>query len=270
METPIVFGEFENLVGVVNDPEARQSDVAVLMLTPGMLHHTGPYRLHVLMARRLAKQGIASLRYDLSGIGESLAVGEPGSSLERASREAQYAMDRMQADYGIKKFILFGLCSGADDGMYAALKDDRIVGLALLDGCGYRTMRYHVHRALGHYLPRLFRLDKWKRLVRRGPTEETAGSLQMGVDIREYPEQEVAEFQISELADRGVQMRFIYTGGVAGYFNYGAQFFDMFPSLRGRKEVSTTFFPDMDHLAMLREDRVKLLNDLTGWISTCA
>ncbi|MEM7316818.1 MAG: alpha/beta hydrolase, partial [Planctomycetota bacterium] len=259
----------ENLVGVVNMPSERR-DVAVLMLTPGMLHHTGPYRLHVIMARELAKQGIASLRYDLSGIGESLGVGESGSSLERASREAQYAMDRMQADYGIKKFILFGLCSGADDGLYAALKDDRIVGLALLDGCGYRTLRYHVHRCVSHYLPRMFRMDKWKRLLKRGKDDQTAQSLQMGVDIREYPDQEVAEHQISELADRGVAMRFVYTGGVADYFNYSQQFFDMFPSLRGRKEVSTQFFPDMDHLAMLREDRVKLLNDLTGWLSTCA
>ena len=79
---------------------------------------------------------------------------------------------------------------------FAALEDERIVGLALLDGCGYRTTRFHLHRLTRHYLPRMFRLEKWKRLLYGGNAENTTESMQMGIDIREYPERQVAEEQI--------------------------------------------------------------------------
>jgi hypothetical protein len=116
----------------------------------------------------------------------------------------------------------------------------------------------------------MFRWDKWKRVLQGGDTPNGTRSLQMGVDIREFPEREVAMSQIESLADRGVRMRFIYTGGVADYYNYAHQFFDMFPALKKIDQITTKYFPTMDHLAMLKEDRSKLLDDLSTWISASA
>ncbi len=59
--------------------------------------------------------GLASFRFDLSGIGESLPIGASGCSLERATTEIRQALDWLETQHGFKQFALFGLCSGADD-----------------------------------------------------------------------------------------------------------------------------------------------------------
>lgn len=267
----ILFGQHQNLIGVwteasdsvgidAEETDEVRSTTAVIMVTAGMIHHSGPFRLHVELANQLRHLGIPSLRFDLSGIGESLGIGASGSSLDRAADEIGQAIDCIAARYGIEKVILFGLCSGADDSIHTASVDDRVCGVVAMDGCGYRTTGYHLHRLAGHYLPRLAKLSKWGSLLGRFSKhgDETPGSLQMGEDIREFPSQSVAQSQLLALAKRSVQLHFIYTGGVGDYYNHAGQFDAMFPSLSGAKEISHCFFGDMDHVAFLCEDRCRL------------
>jgi hypothetical protein len=88
MEIPVVFGEEKNLFGIINQPHQDSTNaVGVIMLTAGMLHHVSSYRFHVLLGRRLEHYGIPSLRFDLSGIGESLPGGKKHDSLHRAATE---------------------------------------------------------------------------------------------------------------------------------------------------------------------------------------
>jgi hypothetical protein len=77
----------------------------------------------------------------------------------------------------------------------------------------------------------------------------------MGTDIREYPAREEAAKLLQRLADRGTKVHFIYTGGVAHYYNHAGQFNDMFPELKHRPEITTEYFEQMDHVAYLCEDR---------------
>lgn len=265
MDHAVVFGKYQNLVGTVTEPIGEPSSVAAIFLTAGMLHHAGPYRLHVDLAHEVSKSNILSIRFDLSGIGESLGVGQGGRSIDRAANETAQAMDYLSEKYGIKKFVLFGLCSGADDSVHTALTDKRVVGVVALDGCGYRTKRFYWHRLVSHYAPRLMMLSKWTALIKRsiGTSDGTPNSLQMGTDVREFPDCDVAESVFQSLADRDVRMHFVYTGGVAEYYNYADQFFDMFQNVRWNENASTTFFPHMDHVAMLCDDREQLVRDVT-------
>lgn len=266
-ETPHVFGDHRNLMGVMTLPSGERRETAVIMVTAGMVHQVGPFRLHVEMARELAKEDIASFRFDLSGIGESLAVGGKGGSLQRAAAEIGHAMNLIEAEYGIKEFYLFGLCSGADDSFYAAQQDNRIRGAVMMDGCGYKTSRYTMHKLLGHFLRRSVNPQKWIDVVNRRFNQDSdpSYSVPMGDDIREFPEQREAALQIQALVHRDARLRFIYTGGVAEYYNYERQFWDMFADVKFNKYVSTVFFPDMDHVAFLEEDRATLVNDVVRW-----
>lgn len=266
MDNAVVFGKYQNLVGTVTQPNGETSSVAAIFLTPGMLHHAGPFRLHVDLARKLADSNILSLRFDLSGIGESLGIGQGGRSIDRAANETKQAMDYLADQFGVEKFILFGLCSGADDSVHTAMADERVVGLVTLDGCGYRTRRFHWHRMISHYAPRMMMMSKWSRLIKRiaGSAAESPATLQMGTDVREFPSQDVAAKEFQTLSDRGVQMHFVYTGGIADYYNYANQFFDMFRGVTWNGQASTTFFPQMDHVAMLCEDRENLVADVTS------
>lgn len=267
-EVPHVFGDSRNLMGVMNTAGTAKAGprTAIIMVTAGMTHQVGPFRLHVELARVLATKEIPSFRFDLSGIGESLAVGTTGDSMTRAAKEIKDAMNVLEAEYGIKNFILFGLCSGADDSFYAAQQDKRVRGVIMMDGCGYRTSRHTLHKLLGHYLRRAVSPQKWIDMVnRRFNNEVESATIPVGSDIREFPEQREAAVQIQSLVDRDTRMRFIYTGGVAEYYNYESQFWDMFADVEFNQYVSTVFFPDMDHVAFLEEDRKRLIDDIVGW-----
>jgi len=268
-DVPIVFGRHDNLVGIVSGlkDDRTGSETGVLMLTPGMLHNAGPFRLHVELAQALSEFGMTSLRFDLSGIGESLAVGSGQCSLDRAAHETRQAMDVLSQQFGVQKFVLFGLCSGADDSFYTALRDTRVVGLAMMDGFGYPTKRFWRHRIISHFLPRLFRWSKWRSYFanRLGRNDQTPNSLRVGDDIREFPHRDEAAQQLRRLIERDVMTRLIYTGGV-DYYNYAEQFRDMFSDVDLETNVSSVFFSDMDHVAILREDRDKLVDDVTSWI----
>lgn len=276
LRNAVVFGDSEHLVGVYREvrsdivAQSGPSRVAVLLLTPGMLHSAGPFRLHTDIANALADSGLPSLRFDLSGIGESLPVGSEYDSLDRAAHEIGQAIDYLQAHHGVERVICFGLCSGADDALHAALNDHRIIGLFAMDGCGYRTFKYFWYAFRRKYLPKLLSIQKWRRYFATGygHAEAVPSTLQLGEDIREFPSRELAENQIDQLVGRGVGVHFHYTGGVIEYYSYANQFHDMFPNLarklqgNDRASVSVSYQPDSDHVAFLtshRRDLVELV-----------
>ena len=59
------------LFGILARPTARPSGPTVVMLNSGKLDHLGPGRLWVHLARSWARVGVAVLRVDLSGLGDS-------------------------------------------------------------------------------------------------------------------------------------------------------------------------------------------------------
>lgn len=259
----IVFGSQDNLVGVLHAPTEDARPTGVVMLTAGMLPSCGPYRLHSQLAERLALQKTASLSFDLSGIGESLGVGSAGTSIDRASAETGAAIDTLCDTTNCDRVILFGLCSGADDAVAAAGKDDRVVGLILLDGFGYRTRRFHWNRLLNHYLYRALQSSTWKRQWQKLQAGgSSAKTMPDGLDIREFPPADEMTIQLQQLLNREVQMHFIYTGGVADYYNHDQQLWDMVPGVHWHDLASTRFFADMDHTAMLCEDRAQLIQEI--------
>jgi pimeloyl-ACP methyl ester carboxylesterase len=271
MEKPVVFGDAENLFGIVNVPEENRNRTAVVMLTAGMLHHVGSFRFHVLLARELEKIGVSSFRFDLSGIGESLASGLAGDSLSRAAHEVGQAIDVLTSEYGIENVVLFGLCSGADDAWHVAKLDKRVIGLAMIDGLGYST-KNHQRFAWLDKARRLSKPSFWNAKLRRNWNEQPSEAigLPFGTDIREFPSREVAAEDLRHFIDREMSILACYTGGAKDYYNYPEQFAEMFHDVALSFTVEHCFYPDMDHVALLKEDRQLLLNHFTAWIKKVA
>lgn len=230
----------------------------MILVTAGMLNSVGPFRMYVDIARQLAFEQIPSFRFDLSGIGESLGVGATGRSIDRAADEVVAAMDHLSSEHQIEHFILFGLCSGADDSFQTALIDKRVKGLIALDGVGYETNTFK--RTAKRAKLKLFLnwkkwLYKFKSILR---SEPPATSLAAGGDVREFPDSaDLARPQFQQLIDQGTHLHFIYTGG-SGYYNYQTQFYDMLPGVQWNNTESTQYFPHMDHVVLLCEDRQEL------------
>lgn len=134
-EEALLLGEHESLVGVytpgISSAPRYDAALAVVLLNAGLIHHVGPQRLHVRLARALAERGLSALRVDLSAIGDSSVRPDSLPSQELAVREPKEVMDDL-ARRGHSRFLLLGICSGASLALQAAV-DPRVVGLVLVN-----------------------------------------------------------------------------------------------------------------------------------------
>jgi len=130
-EKPVVFGK-GRYAGIFCRPSrAKRHAPAVLIGNTGGVHRIGDGRLSVLLARRLAAQGIASLRMDMAGIGDSKQR-EASENFEtlfarHAVSDALAGVDWLTAA-GYGSVVTFGVCSGGYVGIHAASAHPRIVG----------------------------------------------------------------------------------------------------------------------------------------------
>jgi hypothetical protein len=115
------FGADSHLFGILARPAGETSRPAVIMLNAGSIHHVGPHRLYVRLARELAAIGYPSLRLDHEGLGDSV-LRAPGVENEpyaaSAMDDLQSALDVLRA-HGHQRFIVLGLCSGAHTAFHA-------------------------------------------------------------------------------------------------------------------------------------------------------
>lgn len=306
LEQTCVFGDGCALTGVYT-PSALPSShqPCAVFLTAGLLHHVGPTRLHVEMARALADIGVPGLRFDLSGVGDSETSSLGGYFMDRSVQEVVQCMDFAQKQYGHDRFVLFGLCSGADDALAAALKDSRVAGIVLLNGYAYPAGLFKWHRLLSFYLPRLFMIQKIRNRVsallakvlnrkdvspagndmpraelpllrelrsriqiesgERISRADQAALNALDDDYRYIPPQEITAENLQSLADQRTDMLFIYTGSEHETYTYQGQLLAMFPGLKGFDNVSELYLPEADHTVILEKDRCTLVAAVARW-----
>ncbi|HYA88524.1 MAG TPA: alpha/beta fold hydrolase, partial [Nitrospirota bacterium] len=161
------FGENAILTGILTEPAViKADDLCFVILNAGLVHHVGPFRIHVDLGRDVANLGMPSFRFDLSGIGDSQRREGEQTDAARAVIDIRDAFDYLSDRKGFSKFVTFGLCSGADNAHATALQDHRLVGAVMLDGPGYPNFLYRVH----HYGPRILKIKPWankfKQLVK--------------------------------------------------------------------------------------------------------
>ncbi len=114
MERPVIFGE-SRLFGLLSEPiEAQRGVPSVVFLNAGLLHHVGPARLWVTLARRLAAQGVRVFRFDIGGIGDSPPHVGARARVSYPSKAVADIAEAMQAiESGPNDVVLAGLCAGA-------------------------------------------------------------------------------------------------------------------------------------------------------------
>ena len=167
-EEALLLGPYQSLAGVFTPATAEieaLASTAVICITAGLLHHVGPHRLHVLLARALAEKGISTLRFDLSGIGDSLTRPDSVPAQEVPVREIHEAITELEKR-GFKRFILFGICSGAVQAVKAAKGNSKIGGLILVNtGSDDGNTEANPQLAAQYYLKRsIWNLRAWKNL----------------------------------------------------------------------------------------------------------
>lgn len=165
----------DRLVGVLHRP-VTPGTRAVVIIVGGPQYRVGSHRQFVLLARALADRGIAVLRFDYRGMGDS---GGALRSFEDIDADIRAAIDVLLAHCpGTREVCLWGLCDAASAALMYAPADARVAGLVAANpwvrteaGIARSYLRYY-------YWRRLFAGEFWRRLGR--------GEVAIGASIRSF------------------------------------------------------------------------------------
>jgi pimeloyl-ACP methyl ester carboxylesterase len=242
--------------GVLSRAVGAARGKTVVLLNAGLIHRTGPFRLHVHLARELAAKGFDVFRFDMPNIGDAPAGSH--ATVEAALLEV---LDTVQDATGAGEIIVGGICSAADMGWKLAVHDRRVSGLLLLDG-----MAVHNH---------WFRIGQMGLLLKRPPAawpgmmarflkpkpEGTPGLM----DFRDWPDHGTFKSQLAQMLERGVKVLALYSGGIAYYLLHPRQLDATFGSARRNPQLQIEYWPEMDHILFSPLDRQRTLERIREW-----
>jgi dienelactone hydrolase len=287
-EKPFLFGEHKSMLGIWTEPPSPAMAAgrpAVILLNAGVVHRIGPYRKSVKIARRLAAEGFLVMRFDLAGIGDSEPRRDALSFEEGAISDVKEAMDHLQKTRHIDKFVLMGLCSGADNSYQTTYRDPRVVGALMMDGYSYRTPEFHAR----YFVKRARKVPSWRALAGRklkalerrvrdyldrakddGSGGEEEPPIAQGEPVRQYvrefPPKERLASEMLELVGRGVRLHFVYSSGMREYYNYERQFMDSFRGVDFKGMVTSEFFAEADHTFTEIKSQEDLVDAIVRWM----
>jgi hypothetical protein len=252
-EAAVQFGPGGCLAGILTEPPNDRPRSTLVLVTAGLLAKSGPFRLYTELARRVASDRIATLRFDLSGIGDS-APHQSGLPLRaRTELEIRAAIDLVVERYGLANVALGGLCSGAEDSLRSAASDARVRRVVMIDPFAYRTAGWFARHVLHRGARRALRaLGVYEPLGTRA--SGGAGQRPRAVSYN-YMERDEAAAALRALLARHGRAHFVYTGGARERFNGRGQLRAWFPDLELEGRVTLDHFPRLDHTQLFAEDR---------------
>ena len=178
VERALVFRcEGEHLIGVIAAPEAPAA-VGVIVIVGGPQYRAGSHRQFVHLARRLAPEGFAVLRFDYRGIGD--ASGD-AHTFEDCTADIAAAIDTLLAQCpAVERVVLWGLCDAASAALLylRERRDPRVAGLVLLNPWARSASALSKTHLKHYYTKRLADLDFWTKLF--------SGGVQAGAALRAF------------------------------------------------------------------------------------
>ncbi|MDR6101149.1 alpha-beta hydrolase superfamily lysophospholipase [Agrobacterium larrymoorei] len=175
-ERPVRFGNHQRLYGIMCEPLGQRQGATVIVAPTGYERMSGWGRISAQMCRELARQGIASLRFDGANVADSPpAEGAPDQILYHASQlaDVRAAVDFLEAENHLP-VVVTGRCSGAWVAFKSAIKDPRIKGcvpvniydLYIPDDVDVNRFLRSTRQSLSGYGTKFMSGALWKRVMR--------------------------------------------------------------------------------------------------------
>jgi exosortase A-associated hydrolase 1 len=167
------------MVGILHDPAQTPSRAVLMVTAGGPQYRVGGHRQLTLWARGLAAQGMAVLRFDQRGKGDTWG---PFGHFTDLDDDIHAAIDHLVATYpAISEVVLWGECNAASAILYYAHRDARVTGAVLLNPW-LRTRAGAAKAALKYYyVQRLMQPSFWRKLFsgRFNPFKAASSLLQL-------------------------------------------------------------------------------------------
>jgi len=283
-EQALLLGKRKSLVAIIaQEPVAARAAVdrpVIVILNSGIIHRVGPNRMFVRLARQLASAGHVVVRFDLSGIGDSEPRADELQPLEAALADIREVLDSLEASRQARRFVLVGLCSGADHSIVYGGGDPRVVGMVLIDPSIPRTRGYYVR----HYRGRMLRWRSWLNFAcGRHPFWKALGrSIAPALPLARSEDAELLAEPLPDLQDievraflanaygraaaAGIDIMAVFTGGREDRHNGAMQLLEAFPEVAFGSRLRLEFMGSADHTFTSQDDRGNLLALITTWV----
>lgn len=272
------------LFGILAEPDRPDTERPVmLILNTGANHRIGISRMGVTIARRLLQSGVASLRMDLGGLGDSPSM--PGRADQTIASMELVADVRQAVDWlarrGYRRIIVSGLCAGGWLGYHATAAEPRITGQILLNvqGLWPRPATARQFESNRDYLRLLFKPHTWARLL-KGEVRireisivllsRLASTVTMKLKRLFAGGSSVAtpagrtSAELARIGGSGVRTEFIYVQSDRGVDELELHFGHRGKHLADVAGVHLTMITEGDHLFSLKHSRDGLLDLLAA------
>ncbi len=277
-EVALLFGRGKGLAGVVTEPGLPQNGsgrLGFVALNAGLVHRVGPNRLHVKLARELAQRGFVAMRFDHSGIGDSPPRGDTRSFAQATMDETRECMDYLESSRGVTRFVLFGICSGADNALRTARDDPRVAGAVLVEPHAVPTMGY----LIGLYRHRLRnpmswirfltgKSEAWLELVRWSAVKRSAGSTRVSEEFMSPSRRDFVE-AARAIGRRRSRLLLVYSNGSASHHFYRGVRRKLRPLLDDGL-VAERLVEGSDHIFTHPATQASLFESVLGWAERVA
>jgi alpha-beta hydrolase superfamily lysophospholipase len=253
------------LHGVLTEPIGATGGKAVVFLNNGAASAVGPGRAWVEFARSLANEGIAALRFDLAGLGDSpdarrTLINRDTSTPAYAGPELMEAVQYLH-NRGATVIVAAGLCSGAQIAVRTAAHDGGIAGIFSINP----PLFYQVDIGVGPPARRFWGAiampmgkSRLRTLVGRLPE-----ALWVLLDrLRIFP----SPTRVLRAATaRGASVSLVFAQGDNSIVDIYARDRKAFEQLVAEKKISSVVFDGMDHSLFDRRYRAVVLEMLRDY-----
>lgn len=275
------------LFGVLCKAEGARPGPAVLMLNSGSVHHIGPNRLWVQLARAWALRGVAVLRLDISGIGDS----PPRPHADRnvvysphAGADIAAALAWLRREGGATECHVMGLCSGGYHALKAAMAGQYIASALAINPLTFNwkpgaqmddVKDYEVAPLAAKFRRRLFAARSWRKLLhgrvdvalvvevtwRRLLSFVQPHALALARALH-LPMHDDLVHQLAEAARHGIRLRFVFAENAPGFELLEREGGVAVQRMIRRGEASLDFIAGADHTFTPLQARRRLVEVL--------
>lgn len=284
-ETALFLDEHRLVFGIVSEPVEPSGAIrdVVVLLNSGTIHHIGPSRLYVTIARRCAAKGMAVARIDLSGVGDSgVRDGAEWNApySDSAKVDVKHVVQFAQQRFPGAQVHLIGVCSGAYHGLKAAVAGTSLRSVVMVNpliffwkpGMSLEYADFQIASHTSYYARRATSLSSWLGLLTgRVNVVNAARVLSKRFNMRARDVlrdvgrslgmrlQDDLASELLRVARQSIDMFFVFSASDPGHSLLREQGGHVVGKLARRQHLRIAIVPGADHTFTARWNREQLI-----------